>query len=89
MLLNFLNFLNINKSNNKSNNKTDIKDIENIDNNNIIDDENQIYKTYEKEPIIVTDSIKEVTIKEVVEIIPIGNKKSKQNIKKIVTQRLK
>ncbi|MDL0096162.1 hypothetical protein [Campylobacter vicugnae] len=86
MLLNFLNFLNINKNSNKSNNKKDIKSIKN---NHIIDDEEQVYKTYEKEPIIVTDGIKEVTIKEVVEIIPIGNKKSKQNIKKTVTQRLK
>lgn len=86
MLLNFLNFLNINKNSNKNNNKKDIKSIKN---NHIIDDEEQVYKTYEKEPIIVTDGIKEVTIKEVVEIIPIGNKKSKQNIKKIVTQRLK
>lgn len=85
MLLNFLNFLNINKNSNKNNKK----DIKNIKNNHIIDDEEQVYKTYEKEPIIVTDGIKEVTIKEVVEIIPIGNKKSKQNIKKIVTQRLK
>lgn len=86
MLLNFLNFLNINKNSNKNNNKKDIKSIKN---NHIIDDEEQVYKTYEKEPIIVTDGIKEVTIKEVVEIIPIGNKKSKQNIKKTVTQRLK
>ena len=85
MLLNFLNFLNINKNSNKNNKK----DIKSIKNNHIIDDEEQVYKTYEKEPIIVTDGIKEVTIKEVVEIIPIGNKKSKQNIKKIVTQRLK
>lgn len=85
MLLNFLNFLNINKNSNKNNKK----DIKSIKNNHIIDDEEQVYKTYEKEPIIVTDGIKEVTIKEVVEIIPIGNKKSKQNIKKTVTQRLK
>lgn len=85
MLLNFLNFLNINKNSNKNNKK----DIKSIKNNHIIDDEEQVYKTYEKEPIIVTDGIKEVTIKEIVEIIPIGNKKSKQNIKKTVTQRLK
>lgn len=85
MLLNFLNFLNINKNSNKNNKK----DIKSIKNNHIIDDEEQVYKTYEKEPIIVTNGIKEVTIKEVVEIIPIGNKKSKQNIKKTVTQRLK
>lgn len=85
MLLNFLNFLNINKNSNKNNKK----DIKSIKNNHIIDDKEQVYKTYEKEPIIVTDGIKEVTIKEVVEIIPIGSKKSKQNIKKTVTQRLK
>ncbi|WP_096014704.1 hypothetical protein [Campylobacter lanienae] len=83
MLLNFLNFLNINKNMNKNNNK---KDIKNIENHNIIDDEEQVYKVYEKEPIIVTDGIKEVTIKEIVEIIPIGNKKSKKNIQKTITQ---